>query len=279
MKYPNHMTASEAQQIEYDVISDDLRIHLTRVLRGTTKAHDADIHLINQNNMINRSRTIAGKTIYVLEADDGNYTPQEHAWHNGEMELVFRRLSTPELAEFLAELAQDGFLDECKVNELLEKEGSSFRLKRKTRFAIDTTVSVEVLSLESLEESERDADAHPNIRVLVHRMDTALNGGDFAGVLHASASIFETLAKIVVARPTVENQSLKAFFDRYRKDSKLPEAVLDYILSVYDERNTTPLAGHGATELPAIGRDQATVLSEMTKAFVRIEYRLSRAAQ
>ncbi|MDD4102910.1 MAG: hypothetical protein PHU80_09830, partial [Kiritimatiellae bacterium] len=219
MKYPNHMTASEAQELVYDVVSDDLKIHLTRVLRGAIKACDVDIQMINQNNVINRSRTIAGETIYVLEADgDGNFYPQEYAWHNGEMELVFRRLSTPTFADFIAELAQDGFLDECKVNELLEKEGASFRLKRKTRFAVDTTVSVEVFSLEALDKSERDADTHPNIRVLVRRMDTALNAGDFAGVLHASASIFETLAKIVVAQPTLENKTLKSFFDRYRKD-------------------------------------------------------------
>jgi hypothetical protein len=275
MKYPNHMTAAEAEKLELDVVSDDLRIHLTRMLRANVQDRNVDIQLIRLNNIVNRSRTIAGKTIYVLKADeDGNYYPQENAWHNGEMELVFRRLSTPELAEFLAELTQDEYMDEDEINPLLEKDGTSFRLRRISKFERDT-ISIEVLSIEDLEESGTDEDQHPNIRVLVARMDRALEDDDFAGVLHASASIFETLAKIVVARPTVENQTLKAFFERYRKDSRLPDEILDYILSVYDERNTTPLAGHGSTTPPDMDKDEATILSEMTKAFVRIEYRLS----
>jgi hypothetical protein len=67
---------------------------------------------------------------------------------------------------------------------------------------------------------------------------------------------------------------LKSFFDRYRKDSNLPKEILDYILGLYDLRNTTPLAGHGSTQTPAINREAAISLAEMTKAFVKIEYRL-----
>jgi hypothetical protein len=93
-------------------------------------------------------------------------------------------------------------------------------------------------------------------------------------LLHASASIFETMAKDVVDIQTVQDQTLKSFFDRYRKNSTLPDAILDYILAVYEARNVTPLAGHGSTQLPNLSREQAVTLTEMTKAFVRIEYRL-----
>jgi GTPase SAR1 family protein len=122
---------------------------------------------------------------------------------------------------------------------------------------------------------ERDAvPVHPNIRILVDRMNDALRREDYPGVLHSSASIFETLAKDIVGISAVQNQTLKGFFDRYRKDSTLSENILDYILTVYESRNTTPLAGHGSTQTPTVSREAAITLTEMTKAFVRIEYML-----
>ena len=66
----------------------------------------------------------------------------------------------------------------------------------------------------------------------MNRMDSDLSRGDYAGVLHCSASIFETMAKDIVGIPTVQNQTLKSFFDRYRKDSALPQEILDYIISI-----------------------------------------------
>ncbi|HNT78922.1 MAG TPA: hypothetical protein PKH77_28275, partial [Anaerolineae bacterium] len=115
---------------------------------------------------------------------------------------------------------------------------------------------------------------HPNIVILLKRMDTALEQDDYAAVLHASASIFETMAKDIVGISTVQNQTLKSFFARYRQNSTLPNEILDYILTVYESRNATPLAGHGSTQTPQISREVAISLSEMTKAFVRIEYKL-----
>jgi hypothetical protein len=115
---------------------------------------------------------------------------------------------------------------------------------------------------------------HANIEILLDRMDDALKRTDYSGVLHSSASIFETLAKEVVGVPSVQNQTLKSFFQKYRKNSLLPDAVLDFILATYDSRNVTPLAGHGSTATPSITSDAAITLAEMTKAFVKIEYRL-----
>lgn len=115
---------------------------------------------------------------------------------------------------------------------------------------------------------------HPNISILIQRMNDALKRKDYGGVLHSSASIFETLAKDVVGIPTVQNQTLKSFFERYRKDSNLPDEVLNYILSVYESRGSVPLAGHGHTAISEISRESAVTLSEITKAFVSIEYKL-----
>lgn len=122
------------------------------------------------------------------------------------------------------------------------------------------------------------AGVHANIAILVDRMDSNLERDDYAGVLHCSASIFETMAKDIVGIPAVQNQTLKSFFDRYRKDSALPEGILDYIISIYQERNVMPLAGHGSTQTPTITKQEATALAEITKAFVNIEYKLQRTS-
>lgn len=115
---------------------------------------------------------------------------------------------------------------------------------------------------------------HPNISILIRRMQNSLRQQDYPGVIHASASIMETLAKDVVGIDSVQNQTLKSFFERYRKESNLPEELLNYILSIYDFRNTTPLAGHGSKAIPGITKKQAVVLFEITLAIVRIEYQL-----
>ena len=65
-----------------------------------------------------------------------------------------------------------------------------------------------------------DADpeqVHHNIRLLVSRMELQLRENDYAGVVHSSACIFETLAKDIVGLPSVQNQTLGGFFDRYAK--------------------------------------------------------------
>lgn len=115
---------------------------------------------------------------------------------------------------------------------------------------------------------------HPNIQVLIGRMEDALRRDDYPGVLHSSSCIFESLAKDVIGIPSIQDQTLKSFFERYRKDSALPNEILNYILNIYESRNTTPLAGHGSTRTPSMSREGAICLSEMTKAFVRIEYKL-----
>lgn len=112
---------------------------------------------------------------------------------------------------------------------------------------------------------------HPNIEVLLRRMQRALADKDYAAVLHSSASIFETLAKEVVDNSTVLNQSLGAFFDRYARDSRLPDEITDYIRTVYRWRNREPLAGHGSLGQPQITRTDAVVLVELTTAIIRME--------
>jgi hypothetical protein len=160
------------------------------------------------------------------------------------------------------------WLSRKEVNELLKHEGASFRFTRGTQ------TEVEVFSIEKLEEDTPQSNEHTNIRVLVNRMMSALENSDYAGVLHSSASIFETLAKDVVGIQSVQDQTLAAFFGRYKKDSQLPPEIQAKVLATYKLRNSTPLAGHGSTQPPSISKEESVILSELTKAFVRIEYYL-----
>ncbi|MDS4025501.1 MAG: hypothetical protein RKO25_00695 [Candidatus Contendobacter sp.] len=267
MKYSIYLSKDDKKQLEYEVVSQEFRVHLTRLIERNENF--ARHYFINQNWLINRSRTLVGKTVYVLQADDmGGYEDCEYAWHNGEFELCFRRLDTNRLIELLCEVVDRKWLLRKDVNHLLGQEGASFRLTG------GAPTGVEVISVEKLEEDAPQLNEHPNIRALVNRMVSSLDNSDYAGVLHSSASIFETLAKDVVGIPSVQDQTLASFFDRYKKDSQLPTELQAKILDTYKSRNSTPLAGHGSTQAPSITKEEAVTLCELTKAFVRIEYHL-----
>lgn len=135
-----------------------------------------------------------------------------------------------------------------------------------------TSSYVALSIIEKLEiESPDFSDQHPNIQILLRRMDRDLAAKDYSGVLHSSASIFETLAKETVKLPTIQNQTLAAFFDRFKKDVNLPDEIADYILKVYKKRNTEPLAGHGSLDSSTVDKKDAIAIAELTKAIIRIQ--------
>jgi hypothetical protein len=270
MLFTRFLPKAQVDQLEFEVISTALRTFLTRELRSDLST-EAGQRLAQMCGLMNRGRTVEGRPIYVLRDDGwGDYHPAEHAYIEGEFELIFRRSSTIELVELIAELAQDGWFRADYLNEWFRRDGSSISFERSSG-----KVQVHVDALAELEaRHDEDQDAHPNIRVLIKRMDDCLGRNDLGGVLHASASVFETMAKDVVAIPSVQDQTLKSFFGRYRKDSSLPAEILDYIDAIYVQRNSTPLAGHGSTKAPEISDKEAVILTEMTRAFVKIEYQL-----
>ncbi|MBU4467674.1 MAG: hypothetical protein KKC39_02875 [Candidatus Omnitrophica bacterium] len=269
------LTKIDKKQLEFEVISEQARLKLTRLLRKVVSSGDEDgsgeVRLVRQNRIVNMARSVIGLAPYVLNSDSwGNYELAEAAWHNGEIEMVMRRPDTAELIETIGDLLQDTAIDTDEVNEILEEENVSFKFER-TKFHGDISVNIFAIDKIGTEEEKE----HLNVRVLVDRMDKALESNDTGGVLHASASIFETLAKDIVNVKSIANQTLASFFEKYRKISKLPEPVLDYILDIYKLRNTEPLAGHGSTLPTNITKEEAIFLVEMTKAFVRIERQLA----
>jgi hypothetical protein len=264
------LTEKQNKQLEFEVVPKRARLQLTRMLRGAVEHQDLNSFIARMNNVVNLCRNVLGLPINIIEVNDwGDYEYVDTGWMRSELELSMRRPDTSELVETLADLIQDGWLDRDEVNELLAAHGCEFCFETN----MDNEVRVEITPVEKIE--TREHEEIPNIRVLVQRMESSLEQDDYAGVLHSSASIFETLAKDVVALPTVEDKTLASFFDRYKQDSKLPDPVLDYILDTYKRRNTEPIAGHGQLKEPSITKEEAVVLSEMTKAFVRIERQLA----
>ena len=181
--------------------------------------------------------------------------------------------STPELAAILADYLQREMMSMKQVNEILSYYNCGFLFKDVGGLE-KVKITVEITAEDAIPDVDLSKD-HANVRKLVARMDAALAAKDFPGVLHASASVFETLAKDVMQTPTVNDQTLASFFDGYRKKSSLPEPVLDYMLEVYKERNKEPLAGHGSLTPPKVDGTQAVVLCEMTKSIVKMERTLA----
>lgn len=263
----------QVADLEFEVIPTSIKCHLTRLLRRGSGASQPLQTLQWQNIVINRARTISELSIYVLESDDmGEYMDQEYAWHTSEFELCVRRLNAVQFIEFVAEMVECGWLELEIVNALFSKANTSVVMSLEDSF--DPRVIVRVAPVGDLN-SDLEQHHRPNVRTLVARLDRELAARDYSAVLHCSAVIFETVAKDVVGIPTVANQTLGGFFDRYRADSSLPEPVLDYILAVYKRRNTEPLAGHGQVHEPTISESEARMLAVLTKAFISYETQMN----
>lgn len=261
------LTKKTIKELEYEVISEEARLKLTRLIRKIAMCEDDKIHLIRMNRLINIANSALGRPIYRLETDDmGEYMPEEFVWHTGELELIFRRPNTIKLLEILGDMIEENLLKAYHINAILKEDVSSVEFILND----DNDVSIRVYNLDEVDD-EVDLEEHPNIRILIGRMEKCFEEGDFAGVLHSSASVFETLAKDIVTIESVQNSTLGSFFERYKKDSGLPEPILDYILEIYKRRNSEPLAGHGSTGTPSITKEEAILLKEMTKTFVRME--------
>lgn len=267
MEFPLILDKAQAAELEYEFLPMGIKLKLTRMLRrGLSEDEDP---IFRQNRIINQARTISGLPVYVLRADDwGMYLQQERGWHSGEFEACIRRLDAIEFLEFLAELVEHGEVKLEEANELLNEANSSVLLEQTMSWSSRVSISISPLAPNGLTPGEGEI---ANIRTLVARMERDLDAKDYSAVVHCSASIFETLAKDVVPVVTVNTQTLASFFDRYRKDSYLPEPVLDYILAIYNSRNTEPLAGHGQLETPSVTKEEAVILAHMTMAFLQIE--------
>jgi hypothetical protein len=266
------------EQIELEVVSTQARLQFTRLLRKGIRARNSEdahqIELIRMNRIINKANTVLGRPIYVLEMGDWDYEPAEYAWHNGEFELIMRRPDTPQLIEILVDLVEDEALSLRYVNAILENDRSGIRLEDD-----DDTTTVSLIDVADLPDEPISPDDHVNVRKLFERMDRAMQDKDWSLVLHTAASIFETVAKQVVANPNIQNQSLGGWFGQYRKHSQLSTPLLDVMEDIFKRRNIEPLAGHGSVFDASITQEDAVQIRELTIAVVRLERTLATISQ
>ena len=273
------LTQKQKDALQLEIVPRVARRELTRLIRRACESDELEVTLCRENEFINIANHVLDRPNYTLESDGwGHYEVAEFAWHRGQRELIMRLPTTAQLVEILADYVQKGMLITRDVNSILLEHNCGFSfVESEVGPDGELHIDVEVVPVESIPEVDLTSE-HPNVRKLVSRMDRALADKDPAGVLHASACIFETVAKDVVQNPNVENQTLASFFDSYRKKSRLPSPVLDFMLQVYTDRNTVPLAGHGSVSPPRLTHDKAVILAEMTKAIIRIERSLGQQA-
>lgn len=266
----------QQRALELEIVPHEARLNLTRLIRDACSCEESAIELVRTHEFVNIANQVMERPIYALEPDEWGeeYAHADYAWIRSQRELIMRIPTTIELVEILADYLQQGLLQTRAVNSILKKCNCGFKFSVEELRNDKTKIIVEVLSVDEIAEPDLSQE-HTNIRFLVERMDRALAGKDSSGVLHVAASIFETLAKDVLKNPNVDNQPLGGFFESYRKRSLLPDTILDYMLQIYKDRNTTPLAGHGSTVIPEISEQQAVVLAELTKAIIRSERNLA----
>jgi hypothetical protein len=268
------LTPRLREQVEIEVISSEARVRFTRLLRKVSRGGSSDgahqIGLIRMNKIINLANTVLGRPIYTLELSEWDYEPAEYAWHNGEFELIMKRPDTAQLVEILVDLVDEQVLSMDDVNAIFEADSCGVRLHERHESATVTLVDIADLPGEPLGAGE-----HANVRKLAERMDRGMQDRDWSLVLHTAASIFETMAKLVVASPNVQNQSLGGWFALYRKHSRLAAPLLDTIEEIFKRRNIEPLAGHGSIANPSITEEEAIQVRELTIALVRMERTLA----
>lgn len=263
------ITSAVREQLELEVVSNEARRQLTRLLRKAARAQGEDAHQIEVgriNNIVNLANTVLGRPIYTLELYDWDYHSAEYAWHYAQLELVLRRPDTPQLFEILVDLVDARWLTVDEVNAILEVDGVGARVIRRVDGAV-----IDILAVDDIPEPKATPDEHANVRKLIVRMDRAMESGDWSLVLHTAASAFETVAKQVVPNSNVQNRSLGSWFDLYRKHSKLTAPLLDAIWEIFQRRNIEPLAGHGSINDPSITEQEAMQVRELTVSLVRLE--------
>lgn len=129
MKFTKYITQEQIKQLEYEVLSKDFLIYLTRqLLEWAENDEYAENIIARKNRIINLSSTISGDKIYTLESDDmGAYQQAEYDWHDSNFLLIFRRLNTIQFIEFACELLRSSYFEIDFLNEALKTDGASFR--------------------------------------------------------------------------------------------------------------------------------------------------------
>lgn len=264
---PVILSPEQVESLKYELIPRSAKIKLTRMLSRVANLWPTDDprRISYMNRIINKANSIGEERICVLEPDVwGNYSEQEHAWHEGEFQLCIRRLDSVQFIEFLAELVESTDVTKGEANDLLSEAKSSVRFREDRGQAVVNVAPV-------AGDVNVDEGANPNLKTLVDRMDRDVDYEDYSAALSNCALAIEVISKETMASSSVDDQTFGSYFEGYKKTSGLPGVVVDWMLEIYKKRNEESLAGHGQRMLPTITGEEAVLIVEMTKAFIRYE--------
>ena len=224
--------------------------------------------------IVNLANNLSERKLFDLDPDPfGDYFPEDVARLESEFMIHIRRLNPIQFIEFLASVVEYEYIDINDANIILKEVNSSVTIE------LDTTGRASISILPMADKSALDNDASPNLRTILSRMDSHLNDEDYAAVLFYSAMAIEFISKEIYGSSKIYNQSFGSYFKGYKNKTTLPEPVIDWMLEIYKRRNTEPLAAHGSPLSPSITCEEATLIAEMTKAFIRYESRMQSKAR
>lgn len=269
-----YLSKDDAIFLEYEWIPLSAKVQLIRLLDRHYPSHinpHTRIHYLNR--IVNIANNLAERKLFVLDTDQyGDYYPEDIARQESEFMICIRRLNSTQFIEFLATVVEFEYIDISDANTILKEVNSSVAIK------LDNTGRPSISIPPMTDKFALDNDASPNLRTLLSRMDSCLDDEDYAAVLFNSAMAIELISKEIYGSSKIYDQSFGAYFKGYKNKTTLPEPVIDWMLAIYKRRNTESLAAHGSPLPPSITCEEASLIAEMTKAFIRYESRMQSRA-
>ena len=269
-----YLSKDDAISLEYEWIPLSAKAHLIRLLDRYCPPHvNPRTRIPYLQRIVNLANNLSERKFFDLDTDPfDDYFPEDVARLETEFMICIRRLNPIQFIEFLGTVVEYEYIDINDANIILKEINSSVAIE------LDTTGHLSISILPMADKSALDNDASPNLRTILRRMDSYLNDEDYAAVLLNSAMAIEFISKQIYGSSKIYNQSFGSYFEGYKNKTTLPEPIIDWMLQIYKRRNTEPLASHGSPLPPSITCEEASLIAEMTKAFIRYEFRMQSKA-
>ena len=269
-----YLSKDDAISLEYEWIPLSAKAHLIRLLDRYCPPHvNPRTRIPYLQRIVNLANNLSERKFFDLDTDQfDDYFPEDVARLETEFMICIRRLNPIQFIEFLGTVVEYEYIDINDANIILKEINSSVAIE------LDTTGHLSISILPMADKSALDNDASPNLRTILRRMDSYLNDEDYAAVLLNSAMAIEFISKQIYGSSKIYHQSFGSYFEGYKNKTTLPEPIIDWMLQIYKRRNTEPLASHGSPLPPSITCEEASLIAEMTKAFIRYEFRMQSKA-
>ncbi len=269
-----YLSKDDAISLEYEWIPLSAKAHLIRLLDRYCPPHvNPRTRIPYLQRIVNLANNLSERKFFDLDTDQfDDYFPEDVARLETEFMICIRRLNPIQFIEFLGTVVEYEYIDINDANIILKEINSSVAIE------LDTTGHLSISILPMADKSALDNDASPNLPTILRRMDSYLNDEDYAAVLLNSAMAIEFISKQIYGSSKIYNQSFGSYFEGYKNKTTLPEPIIDWMLQIYKRRNTEPLASHGSPLPPSITCEEASLIAEMTKAFIRYEFRMQSKA-